>query len=272
MTEIFDDIRKLYLFRKPGPGLSQYIEFFSETSLEATSQHIRTDTFSVKLFPSFTPTIWLNMGDSSYELLNEGKITRVGKSSNILVLRSTTLERMNLATDNIFTIKFLPLGFEAIFGISQATIGNGIVNADEILGMSVIKKIKELGSLNERSLFLEKIFLEKLQKNSQDKFCLELIEKSILLFSQSSMESRLKDLASKLNISEKTFYRYFQTIIGTNPKDFFLVTRCREALSLYKKSRNTFSPYDFGYYDFAHFSKEVKRFTGSSLTCQNGAG
>ena len=163
MTEIFDDIRKLYLFRTPCPELAEHIEFFSETSLEATSHYIREDKFSVKLFPSFTPTIWLNMG-APYQLLNDGKAIRVERSSDILVLRSTTLERKNLPTDNIFTIKFLPMGFEAIFGISQAEIGNGIVNANEILGADVIKKVKALQTLKEKSLFLEKIFLEKLEK------------------------------------------------------------------------------------------------------------
>lgn len=268
MTEIFDDIRKLYLFRTPCLELAEHIEFFSETSLEATSHYIREDKFSVKLFPSFTPTIWLNMG-APYQLLNNGKAIRVERSSDILVLRSTTLERENLPADNIFTIKFLPMGFEAIFGISQAEIGNGIVKADEILGADVIKKVKWLPTLKEKSLFLEKILIEKQEKNFKNKFYLEAIKKSIQLFSQGHMESRLNDLAYQLSVSEKTFYRYFQRAIGTNPKDFFLVTRCREALSVYKKNKNSFSPYDFGYYDSAHFSKEVKRFTGSNLSSQN---
>lgn len=268
MTEIFDDIRKLYLFRAPCPELAEHIEFFSETSLEATSYYIKEDNFSVKLFPSFTPTIWLNMG-APYQLRNDGQVIRVEKSSDILVLRSTTLERKNLPTDNIFTIKFLPMGFEAIFGISQAKIGNGIVKADEILGTDIIQKVKGFQTLKEKSLFLENFLLEKLQKNFQDKFYLDSIRKSIQLFLQFGMESKLNDLASQLHVSEKTFYRYFQKAIGTNPKDFFLATRCREALSVYKKNKDFFSPYDFGYYDFAHFSKEVKRFTGSNLTSQN---
>jgi AraC-like DNA-binding protein len=267
MTEIFDDIRKLYLFRAPRPELAEHIEFFSETSLEATSQYIKTDTFNVKLFPSFTPTVWLNMGNS-YELVSEGKATRIEKSSDILVLRSTTLVRKNFSTDNIFTIKFLPMGFESIFGISQAEIGDGIVKADEILGASVIKKVKELDSLKERSLFLEKIFIEKLKRNFHQKLYVDSIKQGILLFSQNQMGLTLNDLASRLNVSEKTFYRYFQKAVGTNPKDFFLLTRCRLAISAYKKNKHAFSPYDFGYYDNAHFSKDVKRFTGSSLTSQ----
>src|SRR5687768_7943218 len=111
MTEIFDDILKLYLFRSPCHELEEFIEFFSETSLEATTRCIQSDNFTVKLFPSFSPTVWINLG-SAYQLDNQGEINDVARSSDILVLRSTVLERKNLPTDNIFTIKFRPLGFE----------------------------------------------------------------------------------------------------------------------------------------------------------------
>ncbi|PSR51949.1 AraC family transcriptional regulator [Adhaeribacter arboris] len=267
MTEIFDDIRKLYLFRTPCPELMDYIEFFSETSLEATHHYIQEERFSVKLFPSFTPTIWLNLG-APYQLLNDSSLVKVDQAADILVLRSTTLERKNFPTDNIFTIKFLPMGFEAIFGYSQATIGTSVINAHDLLGSDVIQKVKGLPTLNDKALFLEDLFLAKLQKNFPNQFYVATIQKAIALFSQSSMEAKLQELAGQLHVSEKTFYRYFQKAIGTNPKDFFLVTRCREALSVYKKNKHSFSPYDFGYYDFAHFSKEVKRFTGAHLTTQ----
>jgi AraC-like DNA-binding protein len=176
------------------------------------------------------------------------------------------LERKNLPTDNIFTIKFRPLGFEAIFGVSQAKIGDGIVNANEILNQEIIRKIKEHSTLEEKARFLENVFLEKLRQNSANKFHLQCIKKSIDLFLHSGMESKMSELAAQLNVSEKTFYRYFYQIVGTTPKYFFLTARCRISLVAYKTDPKGFFPYDFGYYDFGHFSKDVKRFTGSNLT------
>ena len=265
MTEIFDDILKLYLFRRPRYELEEYIEFFSESSLEATTRTIQGQNFSVKLFPSFTPTIWINLG-SPYQIDNGRKIEKVAKSSDILVLRSTVWERQNLPTDNIFTVKFRPLGFEAIFGVSQAKIGDGIVNADEILSQAAIKKIKERSTLEEKVLYLENMFLDKLRQNSANKFHLQCIKRSIDSFFRSGMESKMSELAWQLNVSEKTFTRYFYQIVGTSPKYYFLTTRCRISLTSYKGNPKGFSPYDFGYYDFGHFSKDVKRFTGANLT------
>jgi AraC-like DNA-binding protein len=181
-------------------------------------------------------------------------------------LRSTLLERNNFSTDNIFTIKFNPLGFESIFGVSQARIGNDIVSASEILPDSIIQKLKEPVGLEEKSLFLEKFFFEKLYKNSSDQFHLQCIKRSIDLFVNSTMDVTLNEIAAQLHISEKTFNRYFYKIVGTNPKRFFSTIRCRLSLTQYKQAPRQFSPYDFGYYDFSHFSKEVKQFTGANLT------
>lgn len=264
ISEIFYDIRKLYEFRTPCRELMDYIEFFSETSLEATARFIPTERFVVSLFPSFTPTIWINLG-APYDLFNGKNTKRIGEKDDILVLRSTTLERNNFSSDNIFTIKFNPLGFESIFGISQANIGDDIVNASHILPKSVIKKLKEPVGLYEKSHFLENFFLNRLAKNSADRHHLQCINRSIHLH-HADMRIKLSDMASQLCVSEKTFNRYFHQIIGTNPKHFFDTTRCRLSLTTYKKNPKKFSPFDFGYYDFSHFSKEVKRFTGASLT------
>jgi len=265
MKEIFDDIRKLYIFREACPDLRGYIEFFSETSLEATRQFIHTDRFSIKLFPSYTPTIWLNLG-SPYQLLNKNRSFEVGKSRDILVLRSTILERINLATDNIFTIKFKPLGFESIFGFSQARIGCAILPAKEVLGTDIIRKIKNLETLSEKVALIESFLLAKLHHNRKNGFYLTYVKQSIESFSASGMDLKLSGLANQLCISEKTLYRSFSKAMGTNPKKFLVLTRCRAALTAYKKSSSGFSALDFGYYDFAHFSKDVKSFTGSNLT------
>lgn len=62
MIEIFDNIRKLYRFSVPTETRSSFIEFFSETDLLSAGSFIRDKKFTVKLFPSFTPTIWMNLG------------------------------------------------------------------------------------------------------------------------------------------------------------------------------------------------------------------
>src|SRR5688572_28789530 len=101
MIEIFDNIRKLYRFKTPCKELLDHIEFFSESSLDAMDRYIGADRFTVKLFPSYTPTIWLNLG-APYQLVNGSTNHVINERTDILLLRNGIVERRNLPTDNIF--------------------------------------------------------------------------------------------------------------------------------------------------------------------------
>ena len=264
MVEIFDDIRKLYIFKPPCEQLTGHIEFFSETSLDATNRFINTEKFTVKLFPSYTPTIWINLG-SPYHLKNGVARHFIDEHTDVLLLRNEIVERINLPTDNIFTVKFNPGGFEAVFGISQTTIGSDIVNVTELIPASVIKKLKRLGSFEDRMELLQNYFLGKLEKRKTSHY-LQYVQQSIDAFSKSGMESGNNELAKKLCITEKSLYRYFSRVIGTNPKNYFATVRARTALTSYVADPVSFSPYDHGYYDRSHFYKDVQKFTGRRLS------
>ncbi len=265
MIEIFDDIRSLYQFKAPCPELKDHIEFFSETSAEATARFIDAEEFTVRLFPSYTPTIWINLG-SPYRIKNGKENKHIPRKTDILVLRDTTLERHNLITDHIFTVKFHPLGFESIFGFSQAKIGSDMVNVSEIIDPAILKKLKNMAGLEERIVFLENWFIEKLHKNLRNQHDLRGIRLALDNHFQSGLEMKNYEIADQLCVSEKTFYRHFKNSMGTNPKTYFSIARARTALTAYKKDKSAFSPYDFGYYDFGHFSKDVVKFTGSLLS------
>ena len=54
--------------------------------------------------------------------------------------------------------------------------------------------------------------------------------------------------------------------MGAEQKEYLSILRARSALTAYVRDREKFSPFDFGYYDNSHFSKEVVRFTGKALS------
>jgi methylphosphotriester-DNA--protein-cysteine methyltransferase len=80
------------------------------------------------------------------------------------------------------------------------------------------------------------------------------------------LAAKNKGIANDLYITEKSLYRYFKQTIGTNPKNYFATVRARTALTAYNMNKTQFSPYDFGYYDHGHFSKDVVKFTGQPLS------
>lgn len=264
MVEIFDNIRKLYQFKPPCEELADCIEFFSETSLDATRQYITTEEFTVKLFPSYTPTIWINLG-SPYYLKTPGKFQLIDEQTDVLLLRNGIVERKNLPTDNIFTVKFIPGGFEMIFGISQSQIGNSIVNANTIIHTSVIQRLKKAGTFDKRLLILQNWFLKRTGKKNSRKHHFQYINDAVNAFASSGMRLNNAQLARELCLTDKTLYRYFKNVVGTHPKNYLAIVRARAALTAYVTGKEKFSPCDFGYYDQSHFYKDVIKFTGQKL-------
>ncbi|PYF72657.1 helix-turn-helix domain-containing protein [Pedobacter nutrimenti] len=264
MVEIFNDIRKLYRFVGPCPELTAHIEFYSETSIAATSQYVNSENFSVKLFPSYTPTIWINLG-SHYELKNGSRKYSINQKTDVLLLRNQIVERTNLPSDNIFTVKFNPGGFEAVFGFSQDKIGAEVINLEELIKAPLLSCLKSAGSFEDRIRLLQDFFLHKL-KQQKERPHLNFIKKLHHVLENGTGSLNNCSLAADLNVGDKTFYRYFNVAIGTNPKTYFSIFRTRRALTDYVANPKGFSVYTYGYYDNSHFYKDVFKFTGQKLS------
>lgn len=264
MVEIFDNIHKIYQYKAPCEELKDYIEFFSESSFEATSRHIANKCFSVKLFPSWTPTFWINLG-APYQLFLGEKPYFIQSQEDVLILRNTIVERRNLPTDHIFTVKFFPGGLEAIFDINQPRLTDKVVSLSAILPGQLIQEVKKANTFEERMTILQDFFLSLFNKKNNREYYFRIVQKAIETYSGSNMELNNGEIAKEMFATNKTIYRYFTNVIGTTPKNYFSVLRARKALLSYVENKELFSPYDFGYYDMSHFYKEVVKFTGKKL-------
>jgi AraC-like DNA-binding protein len=265
LTEIFDNIRQLYRFKRPAPELAEYIEFFSESDPAATERLIGDHPFSIKLFPSYTPTVWINLG-TNYTLRSGRQSDWVAKAKHILVLRSNTLERVNSPQDHIFTIKFKPCGFEAIFGVPQSRIGEQLQDASSLLGVDIHKKVVDLDDFERRMAYFETLFLERLHKAKKGRFVIEKINAAIEQYLFSGMELKTATLAQQTYLTEKSLYRYFVNNVGTNPRNYLNNVRIRASLEKYLHDRSHFSVHDFGFYDLSHFYRSYEHFTGQKFT------
>lgn len=267
MTEIFDDIKKMYRFGKPVMELHEYIEFFSESSLEQTIGFTQGEAFTVKMFPSWTPTIWINLG-SPYRLTIGNRLYTINKAQDVLVLRDTVTTRYNLASDHILTIKFFPGGLERILQINQTHFIDKVVNLADILPPSLIGSIKKQNSFEDRKKLLEDYFLLCLQNKKRGDHYLKLVQDSIDLYHHADMQYNTTEIAEKMFITSKTINRYFNTVIGTSPKKYFSILRARKALSACIADKLSFLPTDYGYYDMSHFYRESAKFTGYKMGSQ----
>ncbi len=268
MVEIFNDIRKIYEFYQPCEELARHVEFISE-SMPVTDENInraeKTLQFSgVKMFPSWTPTFWINLGP--YYYLASGKETRVIKSTDdVLLLRDGTVERLKQANDHIFTVKFRPGGLEAVLGISQPKLAGQVVNLNEILPPAFLQKIKQPMPTAERFEVMQQFLLSS-YKNKTEDYYLKFVTDCIGNYGAADMQLNTSQVAERMFVTSKTINRYFHKVVGLSPKNYFSIIRTRTALTTWVNQRELFTPYDFGYYDMSHFYKDVVKFTGRKLS------
>jgi AraC-like DNA-binding protein len=269
MVEIFDNIRKIYQFSPPCAELADHIEFFSESSDDATYTHIGNACFTVKMFPSWTPTFWFNLG-SPYQLRIEGQRYKVSAETDILIIRDHIVERVNQPTDHIFSIKFFPGGLEAVFDIDQSKLKNRVIHLQEILPPSLITQVKKLNDFSNRVQLLQHFFLSHLRKKKSRDHYMHFVRDTIACYEEGQLHYNVNEISARLFTSSKTINRYFNKIIGTSPKNYFNIMRARTALTAWIADRRTFQPTDFGFYDPSHFYKEMNKFTEQKLSLSAG--
>lgn len=271
MIEIFNNIREVHRFIKPCDELAGHIEFFSE-STPPVPEHSFDDKIaqqfkSVKMFASYTPTFWINLG-TPYYLTVANKQYLIKETDDILVLRDTSVEKFKQSTDHIFTVKFLPGGLEAVLGVSQVSLIGQVINLNTILPPAFIQKIKQPVCFEERMTMMQDFLLTHFKNKSKDHY-LQFVHDCIENYDSADMQLNTSEMAEKMFVTSKTINRYFNKVVGTSPKNYFTILRTRTALTAYVNQKGLFTPYEFGYYDMSHFYKDVVKFTGQKLTANS---
>lgn len=256
LKEIFDPIRDHYTFAQPCGELANHIDFFSESI-------VNDSAFTVEMFPSWTPTMYVNLGNP-YRISLHTSTWDVKADADILVLRDVRTTRHNQPGDRIFTIKFKPGGLEAVLAISQVQLRGKMVALHHILPACVIEQLRNSPTFDARRQVAEAYFLGKHCERTTDHY-LTLVKDLTQTYQQTSLLLNVSQLAEKHFVSSKSINRYFHRVIGISPKGYFSVLRARTALTAYAASEE-FDPCAFGYYDSSHFYREAIKFTGTPLS------
>ena len=268
MIEIFDNIRGLYDFSPPCEELRPFLEFFSESSADKTARLTGCKTFTVEMYPSWTPTFWINLG-KPYRLTIADDQRLIACDTDVLVVRDSRTIRYNNASDHIFTVKFHPGALEATLGINQTALASGVTPLHNILPRRILQLLRTAGSFEKRVAVIQQFLLANLNHRPKKDHYTHLIRESIGTYEEAAMLPNTRQLAEKTFVQSKTINRYFHRIIGIPPKKYFSTLRARTALTSYLANRADFSPESFGYYDRSHFYRSVRQFTGRGLFSQS---
>lgn len=268
MTELFNDIRSLYQFKSPCNELKNYIEFFSESCFEATKQVVGDHSFSIRMFKSWTPTFWINLGPS-YDLVLNGIIHRIKPNSAVAVTRNVTSERVNHSSDHLFTVKFYPGALKHLMSIDQTKLNCGAVALQDLLPDSLLQKIRSADYFEQRVYLIEQYLLQQAAGKKVTDHYTYFVTETIALYNSNEMKFNVNELAFRRFTSSKALTRYFERVIGIGPKQYFESVRMRTALPSFLGDRKSFDPVKYGYYDKSHFYRCVANFTGERIAGQH---
>jgi AraC-like DNA-binding protein len=130
------------------------------------------------------------------------------------------------------------------------------------LASQLIDSLFTTDDLATRADVLEQFLLAQIlpvELNPLLKTALELIEQN------KATTLAVNHLSTSLHVSEATLYRVFMEHIGQSPKAYCQTIRFRQALSnlvARPKDKLTQLAYLHDYYDQAHYTKDIKQFTG----------
>ncbi|HZY38514.1 MAG TPA: hypothetical protein VFE53_17770 [Mucilaginibacter sp.] len=268
MIEIFQDIKKTYVFSQASLALTDFIEFYGETCPEKTSKYLQGNAYTIRMFPSWTPTFYINLG-TAYQMSVGNQLHTIGSADDVLIARNNIVERFNQPDDHIFIVKFHPGCLEALLGYSQASLNQGTVDLRLLLPTVCLKNLKRAGTFAERCLLMDR-YLEQLSGSAGNKkICSDVVRQATDDYLADRTMLSNGRLSEKYFTTSKTLYRYFIKATGASPKQYFSGLRARLALAEYVKVPRQFDPYPFGYFDRSHFYKDVRNFTGQKLSGLN---
>jgi AraC-like DNA-binding protein len=263
LTEFFngDHFRKKYKYFIPTGDAASFIECFWETDFgpgEGKNEFI----FSDCILPSVGTTILLNLGTPYLLEIGREQLTI---DRDVWYSRLATVRSTHFSGNRIFAIRMQSNIFigQSIYNY----LGTGkVFNVENVLDKLIIQRIKETGSFEKRCEIVLEYLLARISRKQITAHAATSIQEAIFSFN-SLLKDRLSvsDVSKEVNCTTKTLGRYFEKYVGAGPKKCFRILRFRKAIEHYAVNASTFSIYDYGYFDYSHFYREVKDFTGCNL-------
>lgn len=158
-------------------------------------------------------------------------------------------------------IHFHPGGFYALTQIPQSAIENTIIEADLLLGSSILRLREEMLRYTEAGAIFqlaERYFSAKMSQQH--------IAHAVISYVCEHIHWPLSLLVQKTGYSQKHLIQLFKKHVGVTPKYFQRISRFNRVLNHMHTTAETVDwsaiAFDHHYYDQAHFIREFSHFTG----------
>lgn len=252
-----------HAYQPDNPRLLPYIQtiwYISQNASEVIGMNPR-------MIPDGCFHMVINLGAPHlYTDKNGNRIEPKRSHINVMQTEFVTVERSGHV--EIMGVVFRPHGLYSFMRMPISELTGQILNLDDLLTEQIDLLEEQLASIptiHEKCLQLERWLENRLHRNTVEK--VEIRQEIIFareLMARRGGTIRVRELAAKLDLSERTLERHFQTCYGISPKQYAILLRIHNLLRHMNAESNKMVDYAAigEYYDQAHFIREFKNLVG----------
>lgn len=243
-----------YKVYAPSPALQPFVNNYA----------IVENTVPITHFVLMKPTLVLGIQYSgSMELSGTEQAVFEGFSSGLIGLQHTYCKMEKAANTGVLFINFTEAGAAAFFNLPLHELSDTGHTLDLMIPASLVSQLEEQVALatsaEARVQAVNRFLMTRLRYQKSD----PLIGTALELIKNSQGLIKTKALAKQLYISSSRLEKRFRHAVGTSPKQFAAIVRIETALKNFQSGIPlTQLAYSAGYFDQAHFNRDIKRATG----------
>ena len=167
-----------------------------------------------------------------------------------------------------FGVRFLPCGLSCFTKLPLHEFANHRISTNEmqaVFDITFIERLCEQNHVQGRIQVVEEYLLTYLAHNYQPVD--SQVAVAVDMINQSGGKRTVRSLMNEVCLCQRHFERTFKYYTGFTPKEYSRIVKFRNAVELLRNTTSVnllTTAIDAGYYDLAHFSKEIKSLSGNT--------
>ena len=166
----------------------------------------------------------------------------------------------------VFSIRFTPIGFRALFGIPARLLCDHAIEAEQVLGREIVELHEQLAAVHPAlwNSIAEKHLLKRLRMHPTSAAS-RMAGQAAAAMQRSRGVVRVAEVAARLAVSTRHLERAFQEQVGVSPKVFGKLLRLDHALHLAGRESNWAEVASAcGYFDQSHMVQDFRAMVGAT--------
>jgi AraC-like DNA-binding protein len=188
---------------------------------------------------------------------------------NCVLVGPSTQRREDLKLSGslqVFSIRFSPVGFRALFGIPAHLLRDQAVEAEMVLGPEIVEVHEQLAAVDATEWqTVAELYLLKRVRLFDMSAEVRIAKEAAAAMLQSRGNVGVADVAARSAVSPRHLERVFQEQVGVSPKVFGRLLRLDHALQLGSPECNWSQVAGAcGYFDQSHMVRDFRALTGAT--------